>query len=245
MIDLHCHLDLYPNPEAVAARASAEGIYVLAVTTTPRAWVGTRAVFSRFARIRVALGLHPQVVHERHSEVEMLCGLLREARYVGEIGLDGSPEYASSLALQQRVLGRILAGCADAGGRVMSIHSRGASSALLDALEAHPRAGLPVLHWFSGSPKELERAVRLGCWFSVGPAMLRGQKGQALLKAMPPDRVLTESDGPFATQQNTPLMPWDVNIAERGLRELWGLSAAETSERLAQNLRALTAATFP
>lgn len=240
MIDFHCHLDLYPDPEAVAARASAAGVYVLAVTTTPRAWAGTNARLAKFPRIRIALGLHPQVVHERHQEVARLCELIGETRYVGEIGLDASPEHAASLELQRSVLNRILSECAANGGRILSLHSRGAASAVLNALEAHPRAGLPVLHWFSGTRKELDRAIRLGCWFSVGPAMLRSEKGRKLAEAMPRERVLTETDGPFASEGKLPLMPWDVSIAEERLAELWQCTAREVEERLTRNLRALT-----
>src|SRR3546814_8490128 len=36
LIDFHCHLDLYPDPHAVAAEATARGVYILSVTTTPR-----------------------------------------------------------------------------------------------------------------------------------------------------------------------------------------------------------------
>lgn len=46
--------------------------------------------------------------------------------------------------------------------------------------------------------RELERAVALGCWFSVGPAMLAAEKARGLARAMPKERVLTETDGPFA-----------------------------------------------
>ena len=38
MIDFHCHLDLYPDPRAVLDGIDARGTYVLAVTTTPKAW---------------------------------------------------------------------------------------------------------------------------------------------------------------------------------------------------------------
>ena len=51
---------------------------------------------------------------------------------------------------------------------------------------------------FPALSRELSRAVDMGCWFSVGPAMLHGEKGRQLVLKMPRDRVLTESDGPFA-----------------------------------------------
>ncbi len=243
MIDLHCHLDLYEDPTSVSKRVVAEGMYVLTVTTTPRAWAGTRALFASLPRIRIGLGLHPQLVAERHAEVDMLCALIPEARYVGEVGLDGSPEHRASLELQTRVLRKILAACAKDGGRILSLHSRGATSAVLDELEGCPGVGTPVLHWFSGTRKELDRAVALGCWFSVGPAMLRGQKGLTLTGAMPRERVLTETDGPFASEQGRPLMPWDVALAESQLSALWETPVPMVRELLFQNLKTLTSGT--
>jgi TatD DNase family protein len=239
MIDLHCHLDLYPHPEDVVARAVAEGIYVLAVTTTPRSWHGTTSLVSSAQRMRVAVGLHPELVADRHQEVDLLCELLPHTRYVGEVGLDGSLRHRSTLAQQRKVLDRILDACAARGGRIISLHSRGATTPLLDALQEHPAAGTPVLHWFSGTRRELERAIDCGCWFSVGLGMLAGNKGRQIATAMPRDRVLTETDGPFASKGKVPLMPWDVKDAERELAKMWGLSAQQTETALLSNLRRL------
>ena len=121
----------------------------------------------------------------------------------------------------------------------MSIHSRGATSLVLDHLETHGKAGVPVMHWFSGNHAELERAVEFGCWFSVGPAMLRGQKGRQLASRMPHDRILTETDGPIAHRAGRPLMPWDVREAEAVLGALWNLSATEVRQKLFLNLHDL------
>ena len=241
MIDFHCHIDLYPDATSILARLAREKVYVLAVTTTPLAWNGTRRLVGDTPRVRVALGLHPQVVAERHAEVELLCSLIPETRYVGEIGLDGSKNHRASFEVQQRVLTRILGACALHGGRIISLHSRRAAKEVLDAIEAHPGCGKPILHWFSGSLAELDRAVGLGCWFSVGPAMLRSERGNRLAAAMPRDRVLTETDGPFAKTKSGPLMPWNVNEAERILGKLWGCTHEAVQRTLNQNLRRLIA----
>jgi TatD DNase family protein len=245
MIDLHCHLDLYPDPHGVTARCKRDGHYVLSVTTTPKAWRGTRELAGDASRIRTSLGLHPQVAHQRHGELALFEGLLPEARYVGEIGLDGSPEFRVHHAVQRRCFDRILASCAQAGGRVMTVHSRGAADAVLDALEQHPNAGTAVLHWFSGTRKQLDRAVGMGCWFSVGPAMVKGQKGRELLRAMPPERVLTETDGPFAQGQCGPLLPGEVTLAVEACSNVWSMASGETEAKLTQNLRALVATAEP
>lgn len=244
MIDFHCHLDLYSDPVSVVDRAIKENIYVLAVTTTPKAWEGTKNLIGQAKRIRIALGLHPELIGERHSEVDLLCSLIGETKYIGEIGLDGSPPHIARMPLQQLALNRILGECSTQGGRIMTLHSRGATSTLLDAVEEHPKAGTPILHWFSGTRHELQRAINLGCWFSVGPAMLRGQKGQALVSAMPKDRILTETDGPFARKGDSPLMPWDVKDAVVGLAQVWQASEEDAQIRLHTNFKSLLGPSF-
>ena len=46
--------------------------------------------------MQTALGLHPQLAHERKSELPLFDELLPQTEYVGEIGLDGAPEFRKS-----------------------------------------------------------------------------------------------------------------------------------------------------
>ncbi len=245
MIDLHCHIDLYPDPRAIVAEAVRRQCYVLAVTTTPLAWGGTTRVIDNAPRVQIGLGLHPELVAERAREVTQLVELLPEARFIGEIGLDGSRRHRPSFPLQTDVFRTILRAVADSGGRVMSVHSRGAAKETLDELEQHAGSSTPVLHWFSGTQRELRRAIDLGCWFSVGPAMLKGEKGRKLAELMPVDRVLTETDGPFTRNGNEPLFPWDVEEAERVLGGIWRTDASATRRRIRDNLRTLVTEAGP
>lgn len=237
MIDLHCHIDLYPDPIAILDEAEARGAFVLAVTTTPKAWRGTRKLVAERKRIRVALGLHPEVVAERHREIELLCALMPEARYIGEVGLDGSPAHRASLDLQVKVFDRVLRECEMLGGRVLTIHSRGAANRVIDAIERHPKAGLPILHWFSGTVRQVERAVSAGCWFSIGPAMMRSAKGRDLAAAMPLDRVLTETDAPFARTGDRPLYPWEATDCLLQLAEIHGTKPSAMLNVVKTNLK--------
>lgn len=240
MIDFHCHVDLFPNPKALVEECERTGLYVLSVTTVPSAWRGTVALSRGSARIRTALGLHPEIAHERHSELALFDELLLEAKYVGEIGLDRAPETKEHWPTQTRVFRHILDRCQRSGGRIMSIHSRRASDAVLDELKTFPDAGVPVLHWFTGSQAQLRKAVALGCWFSVGPAMLRAQRGRELVAGMPRDRVLTESDGPFARMGERPATPSDVSIALEHLGKLWSVDYTEACQLVMSNFRMLT-----
>jgi TatD DNase family protein len=239
LIDFHCHLDLFDDPDAIASQSEAADIYVLSVTTTPKAWRAASALSKHRRHIQTALGLHPQLAHERHQELPLFEALLQETRYVGEIGLDGSKDFRQHAEVQSRVFEHVL-GCArDSGGRIFTIHSRGAAEAVVSRLNRFKCSSTAVLHWFSGTKSELKLAIASGCWFSVGPAMLRSAKGMGLAELMPSDRVLTETDGPFAQIGTRPLKPSDVQIAVAQLAELWGLEVDGVHARLASNLREL------
>lgn len=239
IVDLHCHLDLYPDPVGAARRCSASGAYILSVTTTPKAWRGTVKLARGHDRIRTALGLHPQIAHERIGELALFDALLPETRYVGEVGLDGSSECKPHWREQVRVFDYVLASATQAGGRIITIHSRRAATEVLDTLARHPDAGIPVLHWFSGTKAELQRAIAMGCWFSVGPAMVLGKRGRDLLTAMPRDRVLTETDGPFATVGGKPLGPGEVAPAREALAACWGIGIDEAAAAVLAAFRRL------
>lgn len=214
-------------------------MYVLAVTTTPRAFPTLKRMLAGRKRLRPALGLHPELAAERAREVDLFPLLLPETDYVGEIGIDGSPAHRSSLPEQTAVFISILSLCQRHGGRILSIHSRGAEAVVLDCLAAAPESGTPVLHWFSGKERDLDRAIAADCWFSVGPAMLRSKNGRALIARMPIDRVITETDGPFAMASGVALLPWDADIAERELAGIWQVEPDIAASQVRSNFRTL------
>lgn len=238
-VDMHCHLDLYPDPGVEIEMAGESGAYILSVTTTPSAWLQTRALASRFPRIKTALGLHPQLAGERIAELSLFDRLLPEARYVGEVGLDGGADCRDFWDNQVKVFHHVLKSCADQGGRILTIHSRNAATDVMDGLEGHKGFGVAILHWFSGTKKELARAIEMDCWFSVGSAMVSGAKGRELVKLMPPERVLTETDGPFAKMRGRALMPAQCGEIVQYLSQAWGMSAEDAAQQVLKNLREL------
>jgi TatD DNase family protein len=239
MIDFHCHLDLYPDVLKLLPTVSTRNIFTLVVTTSPRAWQATSRVFADYENIKVAVGLHPEIVDKKVDERDLLIACISKAPFVGEIGLDGSRQHQETLPLQESIFSEVLTECERLGGRILSIHSRNSTSLVLDLIERHCRQSTPVLHWFSGTVQEASRAAAIGCWFSVGPAMLSAAKGRSILRELPIDRVLPESDGPFATHHNIPLMPWDaINIANT-CAPLWGTTKDKILQQIKCNLTAL------
>jgi TatD DNase family protein len=213
--------------------------FILSVTTTPLAWQGTSELVKEASCVFMAAGLHPELVAERRHEVDQLIGLIPSTKFIGEIGIDGSPRHRRSLPVQIEIFSRVLEACDAHGGRILSVHSRGASKEVLGALKAERGRSTPILHWFTGTVSQAKAAADAGCWFSVGPPMLQSAKGQAVVRAIPRDRVLTETDGPFTTYGQNHLMPWDACRAEKSLAKLWSITPAECRAQLVSNLRAL------
>jgi TatD DNase family protein len=131
--------------------AALKAFYVLSVTTTPSAWKGTSALIVPGSPIQTALGLHPQIAHQRKSDLDIFDSHLPDAPYIGEIGLDGAPKFKKHWNDQLAVFDHILDACTSAGGRAMSIHSRQTTSAVLDRLEAFRNAACQSCTGFQGT----------------------------------------------------------------------------------------------
>ena len=236
MIDFHCHLDLYPNARRLADQVAAMNRFTLVVTTSPRAWQATSRVFAGYDSIKVALGLHPEIVSEKAAELELLISCVCQAEIIGEVGLDGSVRHRHTCEQQESILEAVLSESERCGGKILSLHSRNAAGRVLHYIERHCRTSVPVLHWFSGTIEQTRRAVAMGCWFSVGPAMLRGAKGRRILEELPIDRVLPETDGPFAMNGSSPYMPWEAITISSTVAATWNMTEEEVRQQFLDNL---------
>lgn len=241
MVDFHCHLDLYPDLAEAIRTCDVAHTATLAVTTTPKAFRRNVQLASTSKFVRVGLGLHPQLVQERWNELPLFEALLAETRYVGEIGLDAGPQYYSSFERQTETFRRILVACASHRDKILSIHSVRAAPKVLDHVEElFPRGmGKVVLHWFSGSAAEALRATSLGCYFSINQAMFKSDKGVSLIKKIPLDRILTETDGPFVEIDGHPIGPGDVSEVVRLLASTFGNEVDDMRRTLVKNLATL------
>jgi len=238
-VDFHCHLDLYPDFEAAVMAAETAQVYTLTVTTTPRAWQRNHELTRKTKFVRAALGLHPQLVAEHPEDVDVWAKYVHQARFIGEIGIDAGPRYYKSLDAQKQVFEHVLKTCASCGPKILTIHSTRAVTAVLDCLERllPLNENLAVLHWFTGSAFELRRAVELGCYFSVNAQMLIGERRCAIVRQIPSDRLLTETDGPFTTYQNRPASPADVRHTVIELARCRGIDPQGLTSAIQQNLR--------
>lgn len=238
MLDTHCHIDEYRDPLAEVRALDDTAVAAVAVTSTPRAFEAMLRRFGGERRVRLALGVHPlraAVLNE--ADWRVFERRVTETSYVGEVGLDFSPEGRATRAAQERAFTRVLR--AVAGRRqLLTVHSRGAERRVLELLtESH--AGPTVFHWYSGPLKVLDGLLEAGHYCSFNPAMVRSKKGQEIIRRVPKDRALAETDGPFVKVGRRPATPNDVQVVYEHLSKLWQEPVSAVVEVVYRNFTAL------
>ncbi|CAN5829985.1 hypothetical protein BH23GEM9_BH23GEM9_29920 [soil metagenome] len=202
MFDSHCHLTderFAEDLDAVLERAWSAGLTGL-VTVASNADDARVAcdLARRDSRIYSTAGVHPHVA-DQAGDADL--GLIREllARpatvAVGETGLDFHYDN-SPRDVQRRLFEWHLATAADTGLPVV-VHSRTADDDTAAMIRS--ASGVRgVLHCFSGSPGLLDTALAADWYVSfAGMVSFRNFAAADLLRAVPDDRLLLETDSPY------------------------------------------------
>lgn len=231
-IDAHAHIEAGIDP----AELTALGCVVFAVTREAREWSLIR---NRIDEMTIwGIGCHPGFSSEvANFPARRFTEAIQRSPLVGEVGLDARAK--TPKRDQRRVFEQILEIVADSP-RLVSIHSVGASTEVLDAVQATPQKAA-ILHWWRGSPKETSRAIELGCYFSLNGAELRRPK---VLSLLPRERILTETDYPFTERSDRKAnRPGAVTTIEAALEREWDADREAVRRQVWSNLGALVSAT--
>ncbi|MBF0895776.1 MAG: TatD family hydrolase [Atopobium sp.] len=230
--DAHVHANLMDSPLNVARSSNEAGLGLFTCGVTPHDYLELAPQLSQ-NNIRVGLGAHPWYISDgrvTQKDIELLLELMEQTPYLGEIGLDFSSRYCVDglQELQVKAFTKICKCAAELSRngqpRVLSMHTVRSVDAVLDILEqtGAAQACIPIIHWFSGSSDELQEAIKLGCWFSVGELSLKTKRGREYAKVYPKDKLLTETDLPSSDQTNI----GSADIVDSLKRALSGLSEA-------------------
>lgn len=214
LFDAHCHLDLMARPDAVADEATALGLVLFDCGVDPHDFARAKKRACGRSNIFAGIGLHPWWLADGRcgpAEVNLLCEVAAQERYIGEVGLDFSARFAGSEPLQIQALDRLCDALVQSplAGRVISIHAVRSAGTVLDILESHglltpsPDSPAIIFHWFSDTSNEFVRARSAGCYFSVNERMLASKRGREYARQIPLDRLLLETDAPAEPNTET------------------------------------------
>lgn len=238
--DTHFHLDLFSDPLEVASEIEKNKIYTIAVTNAPSVFHFTFNLASNSKYIRAALGLHPELAEERQNELNLFLSLIDQTRYIGEVGLDNYDKSPANYSIQKKVFENIIKNCADKKNKILSVHSRRADLDVISTIGEH-FPGKVILHWYSGSLRELNIAVKFGFYFSVNYAMSSSNNGKKIINAIPNDRLLLETDGPFVEYNNSPSTPLLTQVIVQNINQIkkFGLDCDNLIHLLSNNFKNL------
>ena len=193
-MDAHMHFDFYDDRNEVLRYVEQKMAYTIAVTNLPQLFEKYKYQYVGNKYLQLALGFHPELVHQYKDQQMLFKKLTNETRFIGEIGLDFAKKSKEDEKSQTEVFEKILEWCSGRN-KILSIHSRSASKKVVDILAGFD--GMVILHWYSGGINDLRRAIEQGCYFSVNHQMLKSISGKNIINNIPVDRLLLESDAPF------------------------------------------------
>ena len=250
LIDTHCHLDLEPlaaSVDAVLTRARAAGVRsCISIGTTVEASRANVALAKRYPMVRAAVGVHPHeaetVTDETFAAIEALAAEPCVAA-IGEVGLDFYRRHAAPDSQRRAFAGFVQ--LARRRNLPLLIHCREAYEPLLDLLRQ--TADAPVrglIHCASGPAEFIQGALALGLHVSfAGNVTFPNAKAlRALVRLVPEDRLLLETDAPFLAPQpvrGQPNEPAHVAHTAAALAELRGVSLDALGAATSRNARRL------
>jgi len=241
--------------DEVVARARDAGVAPVVVT-------GTTVDESRAAQevadkhgFYATAGVHPH--HARECDAQTIRALRALAKHprvvaIGECGLDFNRNYSPRPDQEKCFIAQLELGIEL--GRPLFLHSRDAHPRFAEILEHH-KAKKAVAHCFTGGKEELHAYLDLGLYIGITGWICDERRGRHLLelvREIPRDRLLLETDSPYLTPRDLRPQPRDrrnepaflPHIAQTVARAV-GRPVAEVAAEASRNARTLFAIDEP
>lgn len=258
LVDSHCHLDFpefAPELGDVIARAEAAGVKTcVSIGTRLSGFERVREVAELFANVFCSVGVHP---HDAAKEqLDGPTRLIDRAEHrkvvgIGETGLDYY--YAHSPREAQIANFRAHIAAARETGLPLIVHTRNADEDTIAILRDEMGRGTftGLIHCFTGTQALADAAIDLGMFISASGIMTfkKSDSLRDVLKTVPQDRLLVETDAPFLApvphrgKRNEPAF---VAHTAQALANLKGMDAETLARATTANFFSLfTRATMP
>ncbi|QDK32592.1 TatD family hydrolase [Sphingomonas sp. IC081] len=250
-IDSHCHLEyegLVEDQQGVLDRARAAGIKgFLNISTRQSEWDRVVGTAARIPDVWASVGIHP---HEADQHADLgEAALLEATRHpkvigIGETGLDYY--YDKSDREVQQALFRTHIQVGRTTGLPLIIHTRDAEDDTFRILEEEMGKGAfpALIHCFTASADFGRKVLDLGLTISISGIVTFKNAAdlQEVVKTIPEDRLLVETDSPFLApvpHRGKRCEPAYAADTARFVANLRGVSEQELAEVTSRNFFAL------
>jgi len=245
LTDTHTHIcsDVFDADRGdVIARAAAAGIQaIIAVGEDLADGEKNLSLAREFPILRPAAGLYP--THLDLAAAEAMTAFIRakqaELCAVGEVGLDfWVVTSEKERALQKEIFARFIALSIELD-LPLNVHSRSAGRHAVDMLVANG-AKRVQMHAFDGKITAARPALEAGYFFSIPPSIARSRQKQKLLRHLPLDSLLLETDSPvLGPEPGARNEPANLPVSIRAIAEIKDIPEARVVEAVVANTRTL------
>jgi TatD DNase family protein len=228
--------------EAVLQRAAMRGVRaILTVSETLEEAQHILTLAERYPLLKPCAGLYPTIL-DRHAALAMLDFIRQHQGQlvaIGEVGLDyWKVQDADAREVQREILAQHIALSRELD-LPLNVHSRSAGRHTIAWLREH-EAQRVLMHAFDGKVSAAMAGIEAGYYFSVPPSIVRSPQKQKLVRHLPLERLLLESDspvlGPEREQRNEPCNVW---LACEHIATIKGVSAEDVAHITTTNARTL------
>jgi TatD DNase family protein len=199
LTDAHIHLSdnaYSPDLEYILTTMNKLKIKACCVSMDNLTSKSTLELSNRSSLVLPFIGIHPE---KADDDLDMMTNLIEQNANkisgIGEIGLDKTYVLDEAGLSRQVLVFQNMLCLAEKLRKPVSIHSRKTLDEIFSLLSSYSIKSV-LFHWFSGSKKQLQKAMDLSYFVSYGPATVYSQDKQVLLSLTDLDKILIETDGP-------------------------------------------------
>lgn len=206
-IDTHVHLTdkkLFCNVEKIRENYLRSGVgKVITVGYDIASSVAAKKLADEYDEVYYAVGVHPDAVGEVTDDGIAILKQLASGKKcvaIGEIGLDYHYDGYDKTLQRNAFIKQI--SLANELKLPVIIHSRDACKDTVDVLKecVNNLNGGFLMHCFSESVETAKQLIPLGAYFAFGGAItFKNAKKQDVIKVIPENRLLAETDCPYLT----------------------------------------------
>lgn len=169
-------------------------------------------------------------VSEIEKHVHKICA-------IGEVGLDFQPRITPD-ADHKEVQRAVLKAQVELAAKYdlpLNVHSRSAGRATIAALKEFGAKNV-LLHAFDGRPSIAMEGIKEGYFFSIPPSIVRSEQKGKLIKQLPIEHILLETDSPaLSPVKGERNVPSNVQISCDYIAKEKGLTVQEVKRITTEN----------
>jgi len=238
--DVHTHLDFFKEKELEKIMKNSKEVkLIISNSTNLKSFEKNLEISKKYPQVKIAIGLYPEE-NNKLSDLNILEEFLRIHKKnilaLGEIGLDKTEkldfEIQKELFISQLNIARKY-------NLPAIIHTRKSEKEVLEILENYSNQNI-ILHCFMGNFKLINKAKELGFYFSIPPIIVRSEHFQKLVREIPKNKILTETDSPFLSPYKEKInQPIYIRETIKVLSELWKIPKSKAENQIKKNFEKL------